>query len=353
MFVRKGNIAVNREHHDLPGTPRISRRNLLVGSAGALALLPFTKAGATDIDIEASPILEVLRILPNRPGPNGEDFTTSHAGNDALRRIVPTEAPDMYWDPAGEDYFTIFGLYDTWITIRGGQEGGAVWLMGDTYDAESSEETLLSNGWVTTDEDLRLMQYSGNDDDRRSLAASLNLLGVEIESGNWDWVALPDARAVVLGSDGDLVQQMANRIKFYPYMETAEENFHRINYLLPIDTYQMSLLPPQSLPVQGAQATFIARCWRDDDRLVESIGLRMESSDEAIEMLETIQSRLGTETSSITGLPYADFLSIEATKDVYGACRVDFIDATGEWDVRKAFDADDLRMLPLDESLGQ
>src|SRR5699024_7155875 len=134
---------------------------------------------------------------------------------------------------------------------------------------------LESNGWEVVDEDLNLIQYAGSDDDRRALAASLNELNNSIADGTWDWVAFPKPDMIVAGANEILVHNIADHIQNFTAMRAVSENFRLIRYVLRIDTYGMSLLPQQTLPVESTRSSFISRSWTGDTPIIQSIGLNL------------------------------------------------------------------------------
>lgn len=326
----------------------MNRRRFLTGSTAAVAFLPTVNAAALDIDILQSPVMEMLRSLPDRSAGDGFDFITTRAINNTLQRTVTPENPDMYWDPVGEDYQTIFGIGTSWKDLSGIQDDVSLWKMRtEFYERELTLQTLQSNGWELTDEDLYLLQYKGDDEDRKTLAASLNELNRSITDGEWDWVALPVSDTIVVGASENLVHSIADRAMNHTVMDTVDRHFRNIHYVLRVDTYSMSLLPRQALPVESTQASFISRSWTGDEPIIQSVGLNLESPDRIEPMLEEVRARLQSETSTLNGLRYSDFLKTEGTADYRNNLRIDFVDSTGEWDIRHALLVGDLQMLPL------
>lgn len=325
----------------------MNRRDFLTRSAVLGALVPTARTVALDVDILASPIMNVFQMLPNREGSDGLAFPVTSGINHLIQREVWPEQIEMYWDPEGEDYHTIFGFYPTVQSLSASQQGVAIWTLATThYDQKTTQATLESNGWEVVDDELRILHYAGTEDDLAKLAGSLNLLGSWLREGIWEWIALPDEVTVIPGSDEDLVRTVADRVKNYPAMATIERNFHGLKYILPVETYLVSLLPPQVLPVAGSQAAFLSKSWTGEEPIVHSIGLRLDSPDAIEPTLAMIRERLETETSPEIGSTYTEFLEIIETRDYHASVRIDFVDSSGEWDVFEAFQTDDLRMLP-------
>lgn len=326
----------------------MNRRTFLTGSAAAAAFLTTRNPVAQEIDILQSPVLEMLRNLPDRSAADGFDFMITHATNNTLQRSVIPENLDRYWEPISEDYQIIFGISRSSKDLSGKQDGVSLWKMDtNLYQWESTLQTLESNGWELVDEDLHLLHYAGSDEDRRELAASLKQLNEIVLDDTWDWIALPRADTIVIGASESLIHSIADHTKHYTGMQTVNQNFLHIRYILHIDTYEMSLLPRQALPVESTEASFISRAWIGDAPIIQSVGLNLDSPNSIEPILEAVHERLESETSTITGLPYAEFLTIEGTTDYRNALRIDFVDSTGEWDIRHALDAGDLKMLPI------
>lgn len=326
----------------------MNRRTFLTGSMAVAALSPTVKAAALDIAIPESPIMRMFEMLPGDPGTDGFDFPVTSGANGHIQRSVWPENPDMYWDPEGEDYDTIFGIYPTWMNLSGTQNGVSLWQMKmSAFDRDVSQTTLESNGWKVVDDDLRILRYGGSEDERSALAGSLNILGSWMRQGDWDWVALPDDSSLVVGSDEDRVRIVADRVKNHTAMTTVDERFHQLGNILRTDSYLVSLLPPQRLPVDLAEASFVSRSWTGDEPIIHSIGLRLESGDQVLSMIDSVQERLETQISTVVSKVYADFLKIADIANYRGTVRFDLIDTSGNWDIFRALGADDLGMLPL------
>lgn len=326
----------------------MNRRQFLAGSAGQAALLTTSRTSALDVDIIENPILRVFDMLPASPEPDGFEFPITTGTLGELQRSVWPENPDKYWDPEGEDYHSVLGFFPGWMKQRGSQAGASLWQLSASYSLETSQATLESNGWEMVDDDLRILRYSGDEKDRSALAGSMNALGSWVRDGEWDWVALPDEASLVVGNNEDRLRTIADRVKNYTAMSTIDGQFHQLRYILRPDAYFTSLLPPQRLPVEASYAAFISRSWTGGVPIIHSIGLRLEGRDQIQLLITTVQERLETQTSSLVGNAYAEFLEITDIVDHGGTVRFDLIDSSGEWDIFHAFNADDLGMLPLE-----
>lgn len=326
----------------------MKRRQFLASVSGLAAVIPTVRTAALDVDIIESPIMEVLRMLPDRPGADGFDFPVITATNNNIQRDVWPENPEMYWDPAGEDYLSIFAFHPSWWTLSTAMDGALLSQFNqESYDQGATIASLETNGWEIADQDLNLLRYAGNDEDRRSLASTLNLLGSQVREGLWDWIALPDAMSIITGPDEDLVRLIASRVQNQISTSSVDENFPQIRYVLRHDTYRMALVPPQRLPIQSAEAAFVSRSWTGDVPIIHSIGVHLESADLVEPLIDVVRGRLESESSNIVGTTYAEFLELQDVRTWRRNVRFDLVDASGEWDVLAALEANDLQMLPL------
>lgn len=326
----------------------MNRRSFIAQCAVMAALLPELRANALDVDVIDDPILEVFRILPGSSSADAWDFPVTTGINGPLQRSVWPENPDMYWDPEGEDYSSVLGFYPSWMEQYGFQEGVSLWQFDTAaYGRDVSRETLISQGWEVVDQDLHILRYTGNETERGALAESLNVLGGWVKDGLWDWVALPDDTSVVIGNVEDRVRIIADRVKHNTSMSTIDQAFPRLDSILRPDSYNVSLLPPQRLPVEFTTAAFLSRSWTGDTPILQSIGLCLETQDQIPHMIGAVEERLDTQTSTLTGTVYSDFLQISDVTTRGTAVRFDLIDANGEWNITHAEQTGDLGMLPF------
>lgn len=326
----------------------MNRRSFLTGTIATAALLPTAQVAALDIDFIKNPIVQIFDMLPDFPASERFDFPVTTGTLGTLQRNVWPENPEMYWDPEGEDFYTVFGFYPTWMDMQGFQDGVSLWQMNTSaFDRDASQAVLESNNWEIVDDDLSILHYTGSENDRKTLATSLNILGSWMLAGDWDWVALPDDASIVIGSDEERVRIVADRVKNHSVMTTIAERYPHIGKILRHDAYLVSLLPYQRLPVQFSNATFVSRSWTGDEPIIHSIGLQIESADNIPSMIDAVQGRLESETSSLVGSEYANFLTITKVSDYRKNVRFDFVDASGVWDVFLALRDGDLGMLPL------
>lgn len=325
----------------------MNRRQFFAATASSAIGIPALLASATDVAVLESPIMNVLSMLPDTTGPNGFDFPITTALNHRIQREVWPENPEMYWDPIGEDYRTVFGFHTSVVDLSVSQSQLEHWrLDSEQFNPEDTMANLSALGWEMVDEVLRIMRYTGDASARETFASSLNLMGEPIRSRDWDLIGFPDDSSMVLGADEELVRTVADRIQTHTAMLTVDVNFHGLNYVLPVDAYHMMLVPPQALHVPGAESTFVSKSWTGDAPIVQSVGLRMQNAEAVEPMVESIQSLLESEVSTLRNLPYADFLSFDGHDQEYSSVRLDFTVTDGEWDILQAFAADDLRMLP-------
>lgn len=325
----------------------MNRRQFLTGATVLTVLAPSIPTSALDIDLVESPIMWMLRMLPDHPGPEGLDFPTTTGTNYLIQRSVWPENPDMYWDPVGEDYLTVFGFHPTAMSFGAGYEGTSLAnLDNSVYDWESTLQALESNGWELVDDDLHILHYGGSDEDRSGLSGSLNELGSWMREGIWDWISLPDAAHLVSGPNEEPVGSIADRVKNYPAMTTIETNFHGLRNLLHPEAYYLTLVAPQVLSVANTRATYISKSWMGDTPIIQSIGLRLESPEHIEETLQAIRDRLNSEVSSMINTRFSDFLEIIDVAEYHASLRIDFVDTTGDWDIVHALEFDDLGMLP-------
>ncbi|MCO5217413.1 MAG: hypothetical protein M9909_01045 [Thermomicrobiales bacterium] len=324
----------------------LTRRSLVASSM----LLPFATrmpVGAIDSDWLTSAIVNVFDLLPDRPGPGRLEFPVTTGIDYLVQREVWPENPDTYWDPKGADISAIFGFYPGIITLAGTQGDVSIWeVPNNEVDLDVTRETLVGNGWVPVDEDLGILHYAGNEDERGELAASLNILQDLMREGVWDWVAIPDIATIVTGANAEVVRQVADRVKHYPPMSTIAGRFHGLKPLLTPETYEVTLLPPQALAVAMTESTFVGKSWTGDVPIVQSIGLRLDSPDQVEPMIATINQRLEQEISPVSGERYSDYLELIETNSYYSSVRLDFVDHSGDWDVTRAWSTNDLGMLP-------
>lgn len=326
----------------------MNRRTFLTGSAAAAILIPPFRAAALDVDFIEPAILQVFRLLPGDPKQGEFDFPITTGTNGPLQRSVWPENPDMYWDPEGEDYYSVLGFYPTWMELHGTQAGVSLWKMNPSaFDREVSQAKLESNGWEVVDDDLHILHYGGSDVDRTALAGEMNVLGSWMREGRWDWIALPDDVSIVVGSNEERVRTIADNIKNHTLIESVDQNLPHLRYILRPDAYLASLLPHQRLPMSGTTAGFISRSWTDDVPIIHSVGLCLESEDLVESVIGIVEKRLAEESSLLLGTPYANFLEISNATSYRESVRFDFVDSSGEWDVFHALDNDDLRMVPL------
>lgn len=324
----------------------LTRRSFLATSM-LLPLITRIPAAATDVDWSTSAIISVFDMLPDRPGPNGLEFPDTTGMDHVIQQQVWPENPDMYWDPKGEDYMTIFGFHPSSLSLSASQGDVSIWKVPNTdVDLTVTRAKLEELTWEPMYDDLGMLHYTGSDDERKELAASLNMLNPQILEGTWDWIAIPDIATIVLGSDEELVRQVADRAKHYPSMSPIWRRFHHLKPLLQPETYFATLLSPQSLPVDMTTAAFVSKSWTGDVPIVQSIGLQLESTDQVEPMIETITQRLAQEVSPVSGTVYNDYLELIGTKRQSSSIRLDFTDASGAWDVTKAWAMNDLGMLP-------
>lgn len=302
---------------------------------------------ALDVEIIENPILHVFGLLPDLPGADDFEFPVTTGTNGPLQRNVWPENPDMYWDPEGEDYFTVLGFYPTWMERRGTQPGISLWQFNTTtYKREASQVTLESNGWEVVDDDLHILHYSGSEDDRNALAGELNVFGSWMRDGEWDWIALPDDATFIVGTDEDRIRIVADHVIHNTAMAAVSERLRPLRHILRSDSYLLSVLPPQRVPVESSQASFISRCWTGDVPIIHSIGLQLESGDQVQPIIDSVQERLRTESSTLVGSPYADFLEIIDIAIYEETVRFDLVDSSEKWDIFNALINSDLLMLP-------
>lgn len=330
--------------------PQGMNRRLFIATATATAasLMRNTDlSAALDVDIAESPIMWMLRMLPDREGSNSENFPPTIGMNHLIQREVWPENPDMYWDPIGEDYLQLFGYHPNLASLGAAYEQTSLTTFDNTtYSDDHTIETLEGNGWKIVDDTIRLMHYAGSDDDRQKLADSLNEMGPAVRTGSWDWISFPDVANLISGPDESLVRPIADRVKNFTAMSTIDSNFHGLRNILHPEAYFLSLLPPQVLPVENSRATYISKSWLGDVPIVQSIGMRLESPDLIEPTRENIEARMTSEISSSTDTPYADFLEIVGVESYYSSVRIDFVDSSGRWNIVQAPDQDDLKMLP-------
>lgn len=325
----------------------MNRRRFLTATAAG-ALLPLISASAHEERLVENPLSEIYEMLPDQPDENGYSFPVTTGTVGSLQRTVWPENPEMYWDPVGEDFRTIFDFHPAAMMLSASQEGAELWSMNlEMYNRDSTRSELESNGWQAADADFHILQYVGSEDDRSALAASLNLLGTRMQKGEWDWVAVPDDVTVVMGNDGDRVTTIADRVLNNSPGSSMGDWVDTIQRIVRNDSYLISFLPPERLPMEGVNISFISRSWTGDTPIIHSIGMQMDTPEEAEQMVDAVQSRMESETSRATEAVYSDFLEIQTIWRDGESVRFDFITNTDEWDVFDALNASDLRMLPL------
>ncbi len=325
----------------------MNRRQLLLSGASLLAAPAHQPVGAIDIDVAESPIMNVLRMLPDRKGVNGENFAPTSGMNHRIQRNVWPQNPDMYWDPVGDDYHRLLGFRPNAMNLSASYDGTSISTLDNTqFNDLHSIEMLESHGWEVVDEELRLLHYAGSDDDRLELAETLNEMGRPINEGRWDWICFPDVAHLISGADEHLVRSIADRVQNFTAMTTIDSNFHGLRNILQPAAYSLSLLPPHVLPVKHATAAYISKTWHGETPIVHSIGLRLESADQVEPTIEMIRQRMTTEISSSTDTAYADFLEITDVEIYTSSVRIDFIDTSDSWNIVQKVDENDLRMLP-------
>lgn len=328
----------------------MNRRDFLTASAAAVAFMPSMPTSALAVTPFENPVLEVFKMLPAQPGGDGFDFPATTGINGRLQRSVWPENPDLYWDPEGEDYFRIFGFHPSRINRSGTQTDVSLWQLDpSSFDRGATQQSLESNGWQVVDDALQILHYSGNEDDRDELAGSLNLLGNRMHDGEWDWIALPDSTSAIVGSQENRVRLVADRVQNRINLTSMYDQFRPLRPVLRMDSYLVSLLPPQQLPVATTHQVFLSRSWDGDVPIIQSFGLQLESDTYVQSMIDTVQDRLETQSSGLLELPYARFLEIVKIAEHESAIRFDLVDSSGEWDVFRALATDDLLMLPPTE----
>lgn len=328
----------------------MNRRSFLTTSAASIAALAYLPAAARDVERVESPLMRLLDEIPDRPDDDGLAFPPTHAFNNSIRALAPGEVPDLYWDPYSEDLRELFGLFGSAIDFASTQDSPdllELWKLNTEFMVpEDVIAALVENGWSIADEDLRYLQYEGSEDDRRALVSSMNMVGSTISDGSWDHIALPNDNTMVLGADPEFVRTTADRVKHHTALTPVRENFHALGEFLPIHTYEMNLLPPESLPIQDATATFVCKSYHKDGPIIHSVGVRTASDDLANALVHDVPQLIATAVSPTRDLPYSDFLKIENVYAKGPSARFDFVITEGEWDVIKAVEAGDLRMFP-------
>lgn len=327
----------------------MNRRRFLTTTAATVALVPMISASAHEERPVRFPLIELFEMFPDQPGEDGFSFPITTGIVGSLQRTVWPENPAMYWDPIGEDYMSIFDFHPAAMMLSASQEGAELWSMNlEMYGRDSTRVTLEANGWQIDDADLGLYRYAGNEDDRSSLAASLNLLGNTLLDGEWDWVALPDDITVVMGSDGDKVRAIVDRAVNSTFFTTVGDRVRPLSSVIHEDSYLISVLPPEHLPVMGADVSFVSRSWTGDIPIIHSIGMQLGTAEEVEQIIEAVVARLKSERSRLANAPYSDFLELSVVKRNGGSVRFDLISKSDVWDVFDALNSDDLQMLPPD-----
>ena len=326
----------------------MNRRRFLTTTATALALASTTFTNAREIGLVEGLVSNVFGYFPDNPGLDGFAFPVTSGTVGMIQREVWPENPDMYWDPEGEDYESMLGFHPKQMQLGAGQEGASLWFMDpQLFDREMTRQTLESNGWQIIDDDLLLLYYAGSEDDRSNLAASLNLLGNRMRDGEWDWIALAHEGSLVMGSDGERVKAIADRLVNGTSGSSIGDRVEPLKPLIRTDTYLISILPPERLPMESVEVSFVSRSWTGDLPIIHSIGMQLGTGEQVEQLVESVQARLTSETSTQLRTTYADFLELSNIQRNSGSVRFDFVSTTDRWDVFDALEVDDLGMLPL------
>ena len=329
----------------------MNRRGFLATSAASFITFPRPNTLALDERPVESPLIQLLDQIPDRAGGDGLTFPPTLAFNQPIRNQAPGEVPDMYWDPYSEDLNTVFGFSSIALLHTALQQSPDLfefWQLDlEWMDVETTFNELMANGWELANHDLRLLRFTGSDDDRSELAASMNMVGDRIAGGSWDHIAMPDDNTIVLGADAALVRTTAERIKNRIALTPVRQNFHLLPSVLPVHTYEMNLLPPESLPIKGAVATFVCKSYETDTEIIHSVGVRVESPEQLEHLIQDIRQRFTSAVSPERQQPYIEFLELVDVVEEHSATRIDFIVTDGEWDAVRAADTGDLLMFPL------
>lgn len=325
----------------------MNRRRLLVTGAILTVVGGQYRARAEEIGLTDSLVTNVFDLLPDAPAADGYDFPVTTGTIGPFQRNVWPENPDMYWDPVGEDYRTIFGFHPNWMQLYASQDDASIWFMDrQLFDHQQVRDTLELNSWKLIDSDLRLLHFHGSEKERSNLAASLNMLTDHMVTGDWDWVALPADDVLVMGSNEERVHLIADRVKHDTPMSTVSNHISHLRPIIRADSYRISVLPSQRLPMEGSDVSFVSRSWTGDLPIIQSIGISLDSRERADRLPELVGDRLESETSSVQQTEYADFLSIHHVEIQDRLIRFDFVDSSTKWDVFEALSAGDLGMLP-------
>ncbi|MCA9835159.1 MAG: hypothetical protein KC435_14485 [Thermomicrobiales bacterium] len=328
----------------------ISRRALMAACI-ALPLVDSGYVGAIDMEPITSELYPLIEAFPDRPGEDGRTFNPILGSHRFLWEESGT-MPDTYWDPFGMDIRLLFGLTSNDLRCTVSQPGTSplqIWRhMADSHGHPLARAALTDLGWEVLQEDpYPILAYSGSGEDRTVLAERMAILGQAMSAGAYDHIAFPDDITMVIGLEADVVDTAAGWLFNRTIMDPVRYNFGNLKYVLPERTYDLAWMPPEDLPVAGAESTFACKWIDEDDVTYQTVAVSLDSPDEIEGFVASVESRLQTERSNqYADRVFADFLEIVDVKQEYASVRFDCRVTDFGWDIVTAAQTGDLGFLP-------